>query len=138
MNNEQRTSNNNSRSCIAQAHDFEAYQELLREPGGGGAGGGAGAEERYEAVSKFLADTEDYIHKLAGKVRMGSAAAGVSVSRGVSSRSVLCLGPTPKTTSTSLTARCVLFFCVINDGLVGIQHPCSTSGRKPCRPGNQS
>jgi hypothetical protein len=52
-----------------QAHDFEAYQDLLRsEPGAAGAGTGAGAEERYEAVSKFLADTEEYIHKLAGKV----------------------------------------------------------------------
>lgn len=55
---------------LLQAHDFEAYQELLRsEPGAAGAGTGAGAEERYEAVSKFLADTEEYIHKLAGKVR---------------------------------------------------------------------
>jgi hypothetical protein len=52
-----------------QAHDFEAYQDLLRsEPGAAGVGTGAGAEARYEAVSKFLADTEEYIHKLAGKV----------------------------------------------------------------------
>ena len=41
---------------------------MLREPGAGGAGGAAGSEARYEAVSKFLADTEDYIHRLAGKV----------------------------------------------------------------------
>lgn len=53
-----------------QAHDFEAYQELLlSEPGATGPGAGVGAEERYEAVSKFLADTEEYIHKLAGKVK---------------------------------------------------------------------
>ena len=47
----------------AQAHDFEAYQELLRETAGPGS-----AVERYEVISKFLSDTEDYLHKLAAKV----------------------------------------------------------------------
>lgn len=50
------------------ANDFEAYQEMLREPGAGGTGAGIGSEARYHAVSKFLEDTEAYIHNLAGKV----------------------------------------------------------------------
>lgn len=47
----------------AQAHDFEAYQELLQEAGGAG-----GVEARYHAISRFLSDTEDYLHRLAAKV----------------------------------------------------------------------
>lgn len=46
-----------------QANDFEAYQELLREQGAKETQG-----ERYEVITKFLNDTEDYLHKLAGKV----------------------------------------------------------------------
>lgn len=48
--------------CL-QANDFEAYQELLREQGAKETQG-----ERYEVITKFLNDTEDYLHKLAGKV----------------------------------------------------------------------
>ena len=46
-----------------QAHDFEAYQELLREQGGTDT-----SSERYEVISRFLNDTEEYLHRLAGKV----------------------------------------------------------------------
>ena len=50
-------------AAAAQAHDFEAYQELLQETGGAG-----GVEARYHAISRFLSDTEDYLHRLAAKV----------------------------------------------------------------------
>ena len=46
------------------AHDFEAYQEMLKRQ----TGGIPAAGEKYEAISKFLADTEAYLHKLAGKI----------------------------------------------------------------------
>jgi flagellar biosynthesis chaperone FliJ len=46
-----------------QAHDFEAYQEMLRETAGPGT-----AEERYQVISNFLKTTEEYLHKLASKV----------------------------------------------------------------------
>ena len=46
-----------------QANDFEAYQELLRQQGAKETQG-----ERYEVITKFLNDTEEYLHKLAGKV----------------------------------------------------------------------
>ncbi|KAK9816457.1 hypothetical protein WJX72_000543 [[Myrmecia] bisecta] len=45
------------------AHDFEAYQELLREQSGPET-----SVERYEVISRFLNDTEEYLHRLAGKV----------------------------------------------------------------------
>ena len=48
---------------ILQAHDFEAYQEMLREQSGP-----ENAGERYNAISSFLSATEDYLHRLAGKV----------------------------------------------------------------------
>jgi len=48
---------------VAQANDFEAYQELLREQGGDESQG-----ERYEVITKFLNDTEEYLNKLASKV----------------------------------------------------------------------
>ena len=48
--------------CPLQAHDFEAYQDLLRETAPGT------AVERYEVISKFLSSTEEYLHKLASKV----------------------------------------------------------------------
>ncbi len=46
-----------------QAHDWQAYQELLAKQKGP-----EGASERYEVINRFLDDTEDYLHKLAGKV----------------------------------------------------------------------
>ena len=49
--------------CV-QAHDFEAYQEMLQRAGGGVAQGDA----KYEAISRFLEDTEKYLHKLASKI----------------------------------------------------------------------
>ncbi|KAK9785522.1 hypothetical protein WJX73_005391 [Symbiochloris irregularis] len=53
------------RMAALKAHDFEAYQELLqRETGGTGATPG----ERYEAISKFLSETEDYLHRLTARV----------------------------------------------------------------------
>ncbi|DBA85268.1 TPA: hypothetical protein ACH3X2_005964 [Trebouxia sp. C0005] len=45
------------------AHDWQAYQELLAKQKGP-----EGASERYEVINRFLDDTEDYLHKLAGKV----------------------------------------------------------------------
>eukprot|EP00891_Asterochloris_glomerata_P009938 jgi/Astpho2/9938/e_gw1.00152.85.1_t len=53
------------------AHDFEAYQEMLAEKQGADGG-------RYEAISKFLTETEEYLNRLAGKVahvRAGQQAA---------------------------------------------------------------
>ena len=47
-----------------EAKDYEAYEEILLRQ----AGGISGAGEKYEAISKFLADTEAYLHKLAGKI----------------------------------------------------------------------
>ena len=46
-----------------QAHDWQAYQELLAKQKGP-----EGASEKYEVINRFLDDTEDYLHKLAGKV----------------------------------------------------------------------
>ena len=46
-----------------QAHDWQAYQELLAKQKGP-----EGASERYEVINRFLDDTENYLHKLAGKV----------------------------------------------------------------------
>lgn len=43
----------------AQAHDFEAYQELPKQQ----TGENLGAGERYEAISVFLSETEDYLNK---------------------------------------------------------------------------
>ena len=40
-----------------QANDFGAYQELLRVQGGAETQG-----ERYEVITKFLNETEDYLH----------------------------------------------------------------------------
>ena len=54
-----------------QAHDFEAYQEMLAEKQGADGG-------RYEAISKFLTETEEYLNRLASKVahvRAGQQAA---------------------------------------------------------------
>jgi hypothetical protein len=55
----------NSLTCpgFEQAHDWEAYQELLREQMGPET-----TTERYEVISRFLNDTEEYLHKLASKV----------------------------------------------------------------------
>ena len=44
---------------MLQAHDFEAYQELLRTQTGEGLAPG----ERYEAISVFLSETEEYLHR---------------------------------------------------------------------------
>ena len=52
------------RMAALKAHDFEAYQEMLRKQ----AGSTPAADERYAAISKFLADTEAYLHRLASKI----------------------------------------------------------------------
>lgn len=52
-----------SPAATLQAHDWQAYQELLAKQKGP-----EGASERYEVINRFLDDTEDYLHKLAGKV----------------------------------------------------------------------
>lgn len=68
--------------CVAQANDFEAYQQILRETAGPGTSG-----ERYEVISRFLSTTEEYLHKLASKVahvklaQEASEAAALAVSR---------------------------------------------------------
>ncbi len=46
-----------------QANDWEAYQELLRQQMGPET-----TTERYEVITRFLTETEDYLHKLASKV----------------------------------------------------------------------
>lgn len=46
------------------ANDFEAYQELLQQS----AGPREEEEDRYEEISRFLSDTEEYINRLAAKV----------------------------------------------------------------------
>ncbi|KAL6776891.1 hypothetical protein ACKKBF_B03890 [Auxenochlorella protothecoides x Auxenochlorella symbiontica] len=56
------------------AHDFEAYQEMLRAQSTGAASAG----EKYVAISKFLKDTEEYLIRLASKI------AGVKLSAEVS------------------------------------------------------
>ncbi len=67
---------------VAQANDFEAYQQILRETAGPGTSG-----ERYEVISRFLSTTEEYLHKLASKVahvklaQEASEAAALAVSR---------------------------------------------------------
>lgn len=45
-------------------HDFEAYKEMLNRQ----TAGIESAGEKYDAICKFLADTEDYMHKLAGRI----------------------------------------------------------------------
>ena len=55
---------------------------MLRESAGPGA-----AVERYEIISRFLSSTEEYLHKLAGKVasvklqQEASEAAALAISR---------------------------------------------------------
>ena len=63
-----------ARMAALKAHDFEAYQEMLKSQTGGIPAGG----ERYEAISKFLADTEAYLHRLAGKIAAVKASAEAS------------------------------------------------------------
>jgi hypothetical protein len=97
-----------SDSCAAcdasagpQANDFEAYQQILRETAGPGTSG-----ERYEVISRFLSTTEEYLHKLASKVKEvkltqeASEAAAVAVSRAraqVGPAEMLCLPPISRT-----------------------------------------
>jgi SWI/SNF-related matrix-associated actin-dependent regulator of chromatin subfamily A member 2/4 len=45
-------------------HDIEAYKEMLNRQ----TAGIESAGEKYNAICKFLADTEDYMHKLAGRI----------------------------------------------------------------------
>ena len=56
-----------SETCVVpplllQANDFERYRELMQQEQGAAAG------EKFEVISKFLKDTEDYLHRLAEKV----------------------------------------------------------------------
>lgn len=65
-----------------QAHDFEAYQEMLRETAPPGS-----STERFEVISKFLTTTEEYLNKLSSKVasvkmtQEASEAAALAVSK---------------------------------------------------------
>lgn len=45
------------------ANDFQAYQDMLRQQGKDV------SSERYEAIATFLNDTEEYLNKLANKVK---------------------------------------------------------------------
>lgn len=45
-------------------HDIEAYKEMLNRQ----TAGIESAGEKYNAICKFLADTEEYMHKLAGRI----------------------------------------------------------------------
>lgn len=62
--NKQKDDDRSLRMEALKAHDFEAYQEMLRRQ----TGSLPAAGERYEAISKFLADTEAYLDRLAGKI----------------------------------------------------------------------
>jgi len=64
MQNRQKDDARSLRLDALKSHDFEAYQEMLKRQ----TGGLPAAGEKYEAISKFLADTEAYLHKLAGKI----------------------------------------------------------------------
>ena len=55
-------------------NDFEAYQEMLKQQQGQAA---AAALDSYAQISKFLSDTEEYLHKLAAKVRTWRADGGL-------------------------------------------------------------
>lgn len=78
-----------------QAHDWQAYQELLAKQKGP-----EGASERYEVINRFLDDTEDYLHKLAGKVASvkltqeasEAAATAMAEARAQVHASPMCLG----------------------------------------------
>ncbi len=65
-----------------QAHDFEAYQEMLRETAPPGS-----SAERFEVISKFLSTTEEYLNRLSSKVasvkmtQEASEAAALAVSK---------------------------------------------------------
>lgn len=67
---------------LRQAHDFEAYQEMLRETAPPGS-----SAERFEVISKFLSTTEEYLNRLSSKVasvkmtQEASEAAALAVSK---------------------------------------------------------
>lgn len=48
------------------ANDFEAYQELLQKQQS--STGQIGSGDKYEEISRFLSDTEEYLNRLAAKV----------------------------------------------------------------------
>ena len=52
------------RMAALKAHDFQAYREMLQKQ----TGGTPGADEKYAAIDKFLADTEAYLNRLASKI----------------------------------------------------------------------
>ncbi len=77
-----------------QAHDFEAYQEMLRETAPQGT-----SSERFEVISKFLTTTEEYLNKLSSKVasvkmtQEASEAAALAVTKGRAQVRLLCFLP---------------------------------------------
>ena len=54
----------NLRLDALKKHDIEAYKEMLNRQ----TAGIESAGEKYNAICKFLADTEEYMHKLAGRI----------------------------------------------------------------------
>ena len=78
-----------------QAHDFEAYQEMLRETAPQGT-----SSERFEVISKFLTTTEEYLNKLSSKVasvkmtQEASEAAALAVTKGRAQVHLLILAVT--------------------------------------------
>ena len=83
-----------------QAHDWEAYQELLAKQKGP-----EGASERYEVINRFLDDTEDYLHKLAGKV------ASVKLSQEASEAAAQAMAEARAQVSTQFFVRCCISVC---------------------------
>ncbi|CAK0787464.1 hypothetical protein CVIRNUC_010684 [Coccomyxa viridis] len=78
----QKDDDRSRRMDALKAHDFEAYQEMLRETAPPGS-----STERFEVISKFLTTTEEYLNKLSTKVasvkmtQEASEAAALAVSK---------------------------------------------------------
>ncbi|KAI8106850.1 hypothetical protein M9434_001504 [Picochlorum sp. BPE23] len=62
--NKQKGDDRSMRLDALKDYDFDAYKEMLRKQ----TGGLEAAGEKYEAICKFLADTEEYLHRLAGRI----------------------------------------------------------------------
>lgn len=92
-----------------QAHDWQAYQELLAKQKGP-----EGASERYEVINRFLDDTENYLHKLAGKV------ANVKLSQEASEAAAQAMA--------EARAQACLPVCLTNTTRLYLKSPCILGG----------
>ena len=110
-------------SC--QAHDWEAYQELLAKQKGP-----EGASERYEVINRFLDDTEDYLHKLAGKVasvKLSQEASEAAAQAMAEARAQV--GPTG---NPDASAHCNPSISILRLGISTLQPSISTPQLAPC------